>query len=506
MSPTVSARKQIAFLGLSQPALQAIGVVASLVLARNLQPRDYGVVAMAMGFTGIFATLSSLGLGEASAQKRDLLEEEASSLFWLNVATGLALSIACICIGPILRWYFGEPEVALVAAWAGVAILLGVLASQHRVRIVRDGRYGSVAVIELLAQLMAASAAILAAVAGYGWRALVVLFVVQGFVRCAGVWLASGWRPSWFRRKSIPRDTVKLGVAIMSGWLLMSLTGAAESAFLGRIAGAHDLGLYSRAMQTARYPVILFVLPAFLPAVHRLGQRQDDRADMGRELLRIQGWLLVLVSLPFGILGGCASDLVPLVMGEQWTPSVLFLHLLLPGIFALALVNLAIWSLTAAASRRRLVQFQALSTLLPAAALACGAAVAGALGTSLAYSVVMLVIVAPVGIIWAAHETGLDPLVLGKSILHVVAIAVATWFAAAGAAWMVASYAPAGRAIRVAAGLSVGSVSWFFAARLWRRSILREVLETVFSTTRLTGSRVADTLMRWCAPEVGELR
>jgi PST family polysaccharide transporter len=461
---------------------------------------------MAMGFTGILATLSSLGLGEASAQKRDLLEGEASSLFWLNVAVGLVLAIACICIGPILRWYFGEPEVAVVAAWAGVAILLNVLASQHRVRVVRDGRYGSVAAIELLAQLMAASAAILAALAGYGWRALVVLFVVQGFVRCAGVWLASGWRPSRFSREAIPRDTVRLGVAIMAGWLLMSITGAAESAFLGRIAGAHDLGLYSRAMQTARYPVVLFVLPAFLPAVHRLGQRQDDRADMGRELLRIQGWLLVLVSLPFGILGGCAPDFIPLVMGEQWTPSVSFLHLLLPGIFALALVNLSIWSLTAGASRRRLVQFQALSTLVPAVAVAFGAAAAGALGTSLAYSVVMLLIVAPTGIIWAAHETSLDPLVLGKSIVLAAAIAVATWFAAAAAAWMVASYALGGRALCVAAGLLAGSLSWLLAARLWCRPILREVLETLFSTTRLTGSRVADTLLKWCAPEVGELR
>jgi O-antigen/teichoic acid export membrane protein len=57
----VSTRRQIGLLALAQPATQAIGVVVSFVLARQLFPRDYGMVAIATGFTGVVAMVSELG-------------------------------------------------------------------------------------------------------------------------------------------------------------------------------------------------------------------------------------------------------------------------------------------------------------------------------------------------------------------------------------------------------------------------------------------------------------
>ena len=496
----MNTRRQIGVLALVQPGTQAIGIVVSFVLARQLFPRDYGMVAMATGFTGVLAMVSGLGLSDAALQRKELSDAEASALFWLNVAAGLVFGLAAVSLEPVLGWYFQESSVPYVSAWAGLAALVSSLGGQHRIALMRRGAYGSAAVVDLVAQAGAGIGAIGAAVAGLGWKSLVVLFVGQAVLRSVGMWVVARWVPGRFRWDSLPGDTVRLGLVVCLGWVLYSLSATAESAVLGRVGGAEGLGLYTKAMQIARYPVMIFFVPAFLPAVHRLGQWQDNCVALGREYARMQGWVMLLISLPAGALAGCAADLVPSVMGRQWEPSVPLLLVILAGVVGLPVAQGAMWVLTALARKREMALFQTWMAMIPVAAITVGALLGGAMGACVAFTASMWAALVPVGLWLAARaakmQVGRVLSGVWRALLTAGACALATW----GVRAVLAALAFESPLIRATVGVLVGATVWMAVARVAARHYLREILDTVLATTRFEGVAWARRLADWYAP------
>ncbi len=56
-----------------------------VVLARLLDPHDFGIVAMVTVITGIYGVFSSAGLGAGTVQIATITDEQLSTLFWINM-------------------------------------------------------------------------------------------------------------------------------------------------------------------------------------------------------------------------------------------------------------------------------------------------------------------------------------------------------------------------------------------------------------------------------------
>ena len=74
----------------SQITLQISRMVVALVLARLLAPDDWGLAAMVLVFSGFVVVFTDNALGTALIQRRELLEEDRSTVFWISAAIGLA--------------------------------------------------------------------------------------------------------------------------------------------------------------------------------------------------------------------------------------------------------------------------------------------------------------------------------------------------------------------------------------------------------------------------------
>ncbi len=70
-----------------------VQLASTILLARLLSPHDFGLVAMVLALVGFAPMLIDLGTTEASAQKTHITQGEISTLFWLNVAIGVALTV-----------------------------------------------------------------------------------------------------------------------------------------------------------------------------------------------------------------------------------------------------------------------------------------------------------------------------------------------------------------------------------------------------------------------------
>src|SRR5262245_35797304 len=119
----------------------ALNMGSTLILARLLTPLDYGLIGMVTGVTGFVETFKDAGLSTATIQWKRITDDQVSTLFWLNVALSLVLTVIVIILAPVLVRFFHEPRLALVAIALSATFFMSGLTVQHQALLRRNMRF-----------------------------------------------------------------------------------------------------------------------------------------------------------------------------------------------------------------------------------------------------------------------------------------------------------------------------------------------------------------------------
>ena len=95
-----------------------------VVMARLLEPDDFGLVAMVTVVTGVYELFSTGGLSAATVQKHTISGEQIATLFWINVSIGAILGLLCLATGPVLVAFYHEPRLIWVTAVLATGFLV----------------------------------------------------------------------------------------------------------------------------------------------------------------------------------------------------------------------------------------------------------------------------------------------------------------------------------------------------------------------------------------------
>jgi O-antigen/teichoic acid export membrane protein len=91
-----------------QAASFVLRFASLVVMARLLDPKDFGLVAMVTAITGLYGLFTSAGLSIATIQRPVISYEQLSALFWINLLVGVILAFACILTAPVLVKFYSS--------------------------------------------------------------------------------------------------------------------------------------------------------------------------------------------------------------------------------------------------------------------------------------------------------------------------------------------------------------------------------------------------------------
>ncbi|MDP3495934.1 MAG: oligosaccharide flippase family protein, partial [Hyphomonadaceae bacterium] len=98
------------------------------LLARLLDPSEFGLVALAMSFVLFTMAFSDAGMGQSLVRTPPEQTEVWSSTFWMIVLLGGGLSLLLLAVAWPAAWMFNEPRLAiLICALAPLPLLVGTL-------------------------------------------------------------------------------------------------------------------------------------------------------------------------------------------------------------------------------------------------------------------------------------------------------------------------------------------------------------------------------------------
>ncbi len=374
-----------------------------MVLARLLDPKDFGLVGMVTATTGVFSLFKDAGLSMVTIQRPTITNEEVSTLFWLNMLVGLVLGVLSFAMAPILVMFYHEPALFWVTAALATGFVFNAAGVQHSALLQRDMRFGTLSVVEILAQLASTGLGIGMALADYGYWALVGMAVIQPTISTAILWTTTAWVPGMPHRGVGVGAMVRFGGTATLNGLVMYIAYNLEKVLLGRFWGAEALGMYGRAYQLINIPSenLNAATGGVLFAV--LSRLQDDPKRFKNYFLKIYSLILSL-SLPATI--ACAlfaEDIIYLVLGPKWKDAVIIFQLLTPTILVFALINPTYWLLVSIGMTGRSLKMALVIAPLVILAYVVGLPY-GPSGIALAYSVAMSLWLIP-HLIWCMHGT-----------------------------------------------------------------------------------------------------
>ncbi len=293
-----------------------IGGVA--VLGRLLKPDDFGLVAMATVITSIFLVFQDVGLTDATIQASELKHEEISTLFWINGGIGLLITLILSSLSPAIAWFFKKPQLTLITIIASLSFLFWGLAVQHLALLKREMMFLKVNIIHIVAITLGTGMAILLALAGAGYWAIVMRDLISSVTICILTWTLCRWRPGPPKKSPGVLSLIKFGANSVGYYTVNYFANNLDKAIIGKSSGAEQLGYYSRAYYLATTPSSQLTQSLFHVAVSTLSKLREDKDKYRRYYLYAIS-VISFFGMPMSIFMVVSSkELVLLLLGPQW--------------------------------------------------------------------------------------------------------------------------------------------------------------------------------------------
>ena len=393
--------------GLSRISAQAVNFVLRLgslmVLARLLDPKDFGLVGMVTAFTGVLTLFRDFGLSSAAIQRTTVTKEQISTLFWINVFVGAMLAIVAVALAPAIASFYHERRLIGITAVLALAFVFNAAGVQHSVPLQRDMRFTALAVINTVGLIVGTAIAIAGAFAGFGYWSLVAMTVTAPLISTIGFWLTTAWIPGMPRRRTGIRSMMRFGGTLTLNGLVAYVAYNFEKVLIGRFWGVEAIGIYGRAYQLINIPTENLNSAVGEVAFSALSRVKDDLSRFRSYFLK--GYSLVLgLTLPITILcAAFARDLILVLLGPKWEAAVPIFRLLAPTIAIFAIINPLGWLLNSLGLVERGLKIALVFAPVMIAGYAAGISY-GPKGVAFCYSAVMALWVIPL-IAWCVHGT-----------------------------------------------------------------------------------------------------
>lgn len=312
----------------------AIQMVVSIIVARELMPSDFGIMAIMTFFTSVALSIVDSGFSQALIRKEAPTESDYRTVLYFNIITSVVLYIVLVALSyPVARIY-STSVITDIAPILFLILPINALCVVQTVMFTREFRFSLLSKIVFTASLISGAIAVVMAVMGCGIWSLVVQRLVMMGVKALAFWGIRRWRSNAAISLAALREMAPFSLRLLATDLIASIYNNVAQLFIGKMQNTSMLGYYSQAQKLKDLPVISTVQAVQGVTYPALAQIKDDREKFSQGYLRIVELLSFLLFPTMLCLVAVAADMFMLLLGDKWMPTVPYFEILaLSGLF-----------------------------------------------------------------------------------------------------------------------------------------------------------------------------
>jgi len=293
-----------------------LGLASIAILARLLNPDDFGIVALAGSAYAFFTVIGQFGFDWALIQRKDPEPAHYDSAWTANILVGLSIAIIMLVIAKSVAMFFEDPRIEhVVYAFAFLSLAkgfenIGVVNFRKSLDFRGDYFYF------VLPKVVSVVVGVTAAYFVRNYWALVMGMVASQITFLLYSQFSQPYRP----KLDLSRfsDLFNFSRWMVANNILHFLTDKGPDVVLGRLSAVGDVGILRMAMKLAYLPSTEIMAPinrALFPGFSTIA---GDVDRLKRMVTKVMG-MTVLLSVPSALgLLAVAEPLVRVVFGDKW--------------------------------------------------------------------------------------------------------------------------------------------------------------------------------------------
>lgn len=378
-----------------------------IVLARILEPRDYGVYTVAVLALGVLQSMNELGVSIGVVQWQGDPSRVARTGVTISAATSFLLYLGCFAGAPVLASALGTPEASGVLRLLALGVLLDGISSIPNALITRALLQSRRAVADVSALAVSTAVTVVLAVNGAGAWSLAWGSLAGNIVATSLILVLAPARPRPAFDRADARHLLSYGLPLAGSSFLLFAMLNVDYFVVGRVLGPVALGFYALAFNLSSWPVNILAFSIRRVSIAGFARLASDPDRLHDRFVRSFGHLAALVVPTMVFLCLLADPLVTFVYGDRWAPAAEALRFLalLGGVRVL--FDFCYDLLVATGRSRSTLGLQGLWLVVLVPALAIGTRAGGIRGAGVAHVVVAFAVVAPAFLV-ALHRAGIS--------------------------------------------------------------------------------------------------
>lgn len=314
---------------------QLLYAVTGIVLARMLSQEDFGLVGAIMVFQAFAQLLVDSGFSSALIQRKNPTDTDYSTVFWFNMGVAAALYVVLFFSASAIASLFqGDTRIIALSRVMFVTFIINAASIVQINRLMKQMTVRLVAIANSAGLFGGAVVGIALAVGGYGAWAIVWQAIAVGIIKGGVLWWQCGWTPRLEFSTASLRSCFKVGAGVMGSSFLNTVFQNIYSFIIGNRVGLVSLGYFTQADKWSKMGIMSLsqvLTSSFLPVLSKF---QDDDAEFGRAVARMNRLTAYLLFPAMGFLAVMATPIFHALFGTKWDGAiVLFQLLLLRGVF-----------------------------------------------------------------------------------------------------------------------------------------------------------------------------
>ena len=306
---------------------QLVTFIVSIALARILDPKDYGTIALVTVFTTILQVFVDSGLGTALIQKKDADDLDFSSVFYFNFIVCIILYVGMFIAAPYIALFYKDTTLTPVIRVISLTIVISGVKGIQQAYVSKNMLFKRFFFSTIGGTIFSAVLGIAMAYMGYGVWALVAQQLSNTAIDTLILWLTVKWRPKKMFSYERLKGLFSFGWKLLISSLLDTAYNNLRNLIIGKLYSSSDLAFYN---QGEKFPkVIVMNINASIDSVllPTMSVEQDNPERIKQMTRRaIKTSTYVMAPLMMG-LAFCAEPIVRLVLTNKWIFCIPFLRI-----------------------------------------------------------------------------------------------------------------------------------------------------------------------------------
>lgn len=310
-----------------------VSIIITMVLARLLQPEDFGVIAIVTVIIHFLTLFCTMGASPAIVQKDNLTQEDLSVIFSSFLLIGIALAVVLSMLAPLIAEFYEDNRLVLIIRILSVNLVFSAANLVPNALMIKHLRFRQMAIRSLSIQIITGFVSIIAAYNGLGLYSLLISPIATAiYMFCYN----SHFYPQKFTYKINiePINKIFSYSAFQFGFDFINFFSRnIDKLIIGKTMSSADLGYYEKSYRLMQLPLSYIssvISPVMQPILRSFQDERQIMADKYNRIIR----LLATISFPVGItLYACSEEIIVLFYGSNWlkaVPSFSILCLSLP--------------------------------------------------------------------------------------------------------------------------------------------------------------------------------